>query len=276
MIHKAVTNREGSALKKFLYLTHLEISRLLKPLIALLVLLILFQQVLLSIAGKNTYDYIPYEAFFAASGAEIVFYLAFAAACGLCIQSVLSNYHGGKSIYTLMTLPQDRSRVHFSKLLSGMAVFLLLICAQWISAILGYALSAPKIQKVVGKTGPYGTEFIWEHAKNGLFLAFIRSGFFRLLFPLDPESLISTVAVLTGFLCGLYYGILCERSGKHIRILPVAAQIGYIIYILNYRLNTQYSMMESRILSLHSVILFASAGFFLWDSIRLVRRGAIL
>ena len=263
-------------MKKLLYLTQMEMKRFLKPLTATVILLILVQQVLLAVAAGRSSVYLPYEAFFSYSGAVLVFYLAFAAACGICIRSVLSDYHGSKSVYTLMTLPRCRSRVYCSKLLSGMAVFLIMHCAQWISALLGYTFFAPKIQTVLRETGPYGMEIQLEHAKNGLFLAFVRSDFFRLLFPLGTKSLLSTISVFLSFLCGLYYAVLCERSRKYIRILPVIAQIGYGIYILNYRLNGQYSWLEPRILSLHSGILLIFAGFFLWDSIRLIRGSAIV
>jgi hypothetical protein len=260
---------------KLLYLINFEMQQFLKPLLKGSALLILCQQLLISIAAKRTSLYIPYEELFASSGAVTVFFLAFAAGCGLVLLSVLSNYYGSKSIYTLMTLPQNRSRLYYSKLIAGFMVFLILITAQLISALLGYFLYAPKIQKVLQETGPSGVKFIYEHAKNGLFLAFVRSGFFRLLYPLSLESLVSTIAILVSFLCGLYYGVFSERSRSYLRFAPVMLQVGYIVYILNYRLNAYLGFYEYQSLYLHSAVLLSFAAFFIWDSIRLIRRSAI-
>src|SRR5690606_18639266 len=97
----------------------------------------------------------------------IAFGLAFAAACALCIWNIVYNYHGSKSIYTLLTLPQKRSYLYFSKLITFMMFFLVLLTAQLISAILGYALFAPKIRRVIEGSGLQGAVFIYEHARNG-------------------------------------------------------------------------------------------------------------
>jgi len=77
----------------------------------------------MGVALKDAYNYIPYEEFFATSGSTIVFLLSFATICGLCIMTMISNYFGSKSIYTLMTLPQDRRYFYFSKLVSGLTNF---------------------------------------------------------------------------------------------------------------------------------------------------------
>jgi hypothetical protein len=260
---------------KLLYLINFEMRRFIKPLLTVSALLILCQQILMGIAAKSTYMYIPYEEFFITSGAAAVFYLAFAACCGLCILSVLSNYHGSKSIYTLMTLPQDRSKLYFSKLVSGSMAFLVLFTVQIISAMLGYVFFTPKIQRTVQETSPYGAMFIFEHAKNGLFLAFVRSQLFRLIYPLGLEGLVSTISILISFLCGLYYGVFSERSKGYFRFVPIVAQVGYSIYIIHYRLNAPLGFNEPQNLYLHSIVLIGLTAFFIWDSIRLVRKSAI-
>ncbi len=262
-------------MKKLLYLINYEMQRFLKLPLIISFLLILAQQVLMAIVSKNTYRYIPYEEFFASSSAVTIFFLAYASCCGICILSILSNYHGSKSIYTLMTLPHNRSRLYFSKLIFGSMVFLVLLSAQMISSLIGYVLFAPKIQRVIQETGPYGAQYVYEHAKNGLFLAFVRSGFFRLLYPLGLESFISSAAILFSFICGLYYGILCERSKKYIRIALVIAHLGYSIYILNHRYNAHLGFEQGQNLYIHSIIFTAFAGFFIWDSLRLIRKSTI-
>ena len=259
-------------MSKLFYLINGEIRRFRWPLTAMVVFLVLFQQILLGISAEDTYIYIPYEEFFQSSGAVIVFGLAFAASCVLCIWSLVYNYHGSKSIYTLLTLPQKRSQYYFSKLVTCLTFFLILITVQLISAILGYALFAPKIQRAVEELV---LTVRFDRAKNGLFLSFIRSAFFRLLFPLGWESLFSSISILFTFVAALLYGVLCERSKRYYRLILVAAQVGYSIYLLNYRITAADGFQPHRNLTLHSVLMLLFAVFFIWDSIKLIRSSAI-
>ncbi|MHB8064093.1 MAG: hypothetical protein ACYDG2_15945 [Ruminiclostridium sp.] len=84
-------------------------------------LLIVGQNILLYFAARDYVSgrYLPFENLISLSGVPIVFYICFALMLGSCLYIVLSNYIGGKSIYTLMTLPQNRSYIYISKLFAG-------------------------------------------------------------------------------------------------------------------------------------------------------------
>jgi hypothetical protein len=259
-------------LKKLIYLINTEIRRFRWPLIGIMVLLVFFQQVLLGISADNNFRYVPYEEFFNSSGAIIVFGFAFAACCTLSIWTIVYNYHGSKSIYTLMTLPQNRSQLYLSKLITCLMFFLILLTTQLLSALLGYIIFAPKIQRPVEEL--YAT-VRYDHAKNGLFLSFIRSNFFRLLFPLGLKSFISSISILFAFVVGLLYGVLCERSKSYYRLILVTAHMGYSIYLVNYRITATDFFQRHQSLTIHSVLMLLITAFFIWDSMKLVRSSAI-
>lgn len=262
-------------MSKLIYLINVEIRRYRWSLAAMVVILILFQQILLGITAGNTNIYIPYEEFFQSSGAVIVFGLAFAACCVLCIWSIVYNYHGSKSIYTLMALPQKRSFYYFSKLVTCLMFFLILITTQLLSALLGYALFAPHIRRVAEQSSVYGTTFRFDHAKNGLFLSFVRSDFFRLLFPLSSKSFFSSISILFAFVTGLLYGVLCERSKKYSRLILAAAQVGYGIYLVNYRITAADFFQRHQNLVIHGILMLLLTVLFIWGSIRLIRSSTI-
>ncbi|NLB43450.1 MAG: ABC transporter permease subunit, partial [Clostridiales bacterium] len=125
-------------MSKLIYLINMEVRRFRWTLAVMVVILISFQQILLGISAGNNYRYVPYEEFFNSSGAVIVFGLAFAACCALSIWSIVYNYHGSKSIYTLVTRPQKRSQLYLSKLITCLMFFLILMTTQLLSALLGY------------------------------------------------------------------------------------------------------------------------------------------
>ncbi|HHY83426.1 MAG TPA: hypothetical protein GX505_12245 [Clostridiales bacterium] len=260
---------------KLFYLVNLELKRFRWILLSIVVFLIIFQQILLGLSAKDTFHYIPYEEFFASSGSIIVFGLAFASTCALCIWSILSNYHGSKSVYTLMTLPQNRSVLYLSKLIACLMYFIVTITSQMISILMGYVFFAPKIQRVIQESSVYGANIIQEHASNGLFLAFVRSDFFRIIFPLGWKSFISSASLLFSTVTGLVYGILCERSKRYKRIILAILQAGYGIYIVNYRVNANLGFTEFQNLIVHSIFTFVFAAFFIWDSVRLIQKSEI-
>lgn len=268
-------------MKRFLYLCNFEFKRLSRLIFVTLGLMVVVQLVLMHLYRKENYQwqnhrYIPYEEFLSSSGIFIVFFLAFGAISVFFLLSILSNYHGSKSIYTLMTLPQDRSLSYFSKLASGFLSFLTLFASQLISVIIGYVFYAPKIATIVQTTQyPYVDVTIFKNAKNGLFLAFIRSDFLRVLFPLSLEGVTSTIVIIIVFVTGLYFSVLCERSCRYFRITVVLIQVGYIIYVLNYRINSVHGLIDYQNLYVHSVIMLMFAIFFVWDSIRLIHINAI-
>lgn len=144
--------------------------------------------ILLNRATDHSNFYKHFETIYESSGCIIVFAIFFAAICGICIQSFYSNYFGSKSIYALITLPMKREGIYFGKLISFFIYFLMFFAAQLISIFAAYGIASSKIAQ-------------WEGGKylmnNGLFLAFLRSGFLRILLPLRLEGIVSTVSIFT-------------------------------------------------------------------------------
>jgi len=257
-------------LKKFYYLVNHEFKQVRRLLFAACGLLIAGQLLFMGLAAGKQYEYVPYEEFFISSGSLFIFFICFAAVCGLCILSIFSNYYGSRSIYVLMTLPQDRSRVYYAKLLAGLACFLLLLASQYISGALGYTLFAPRIMETING------ELTFRRPVNGLFLAFVRHPFFRMVLPLGAESTLSSAAILISFICSLYHAVICERSRRYYRLALPMLNIGLIVYITVYRINSLSGFWPYRNLYLLSLAATAFAVFLAGDSIGLIRRSAVV
>jgi len=138
---------------------------------------------------------------------------------------------------------------------------------QLISVFISYALVSSK-------------QAAWEGGKylmnNGLFLAFLRSGFLRILLPLGLEGIVSTVSIFVVIVCSLYYGLLCERSKRFWGFAPIVAVIFLLIRVIAYRVNQSNMSWEYINLYVYSIILFCFSGLFICHGIKLVKRGAIV
>jgi len=252
-------------MKNYYRLLNYELVSLLRPLIILCLGTIITPLPLLKQAMQDySNQHNRFENVYLTSGCIVVFVIYFAALCGICIKSIYDNYWGSKSIYTLMTLPVKREIVYLSKLTAFFICSIGLIAAQLISIFLGYALFAPTLIRSIDG------EVYYPRMRNGLFLAFIRSDFLRIILPLSIEGFISSLVILIAIVSSLYYGILCERSRRFIGYLPIMATIVIIIYALSQRIN-----MDGNIY-LMSLILLLFSAFFIWHGIRLVKRSAIV
>jgi hypothetical protein len=255
-------------MKKFYKLLNYEVSQYITKVIIICFGTIISPLLLLNGALTDYSNlYQRFETIYESSGSIIVFAIYFAAICGICIQSLYSNYSGSKSIYTLITLPMKREGIYFSKLIAFFIYFLMFFSAQLISVFISYALVSSK-------------SAAWEGGKylmnNGLFLAFLRSGFLRILLPLGLEGIISTVSIFVVIVCSLFYGLLCERSKRFWGFIPIVAVIFLLIRVIVYRVNQSNMSWEYITLYVYSTILFCFSGFFIWHGIRLVKRGAIV
>jgi len=259
-------------LKRFYYLLNHELRSLYRLTLSICLLLVTLQQFFLL---RSMRDYLNgferFEDLFSKSGAIAVFLVSFAVLIVLCIYNVYSNYMESKSIYTLLTLPQKREYLYFAKLAAFTLCFFALFAAQIISVCLGYWINTCYL---AGKQIPEGISL---PIHNGLFLAFVRSDFLRLLLPLGLKSIVSNLAVFTSFICSLYYAVLCERAGRYAGFAGVLLNMGLIVYVLNYRINAlKIIISEYRDMYLFSGIMLCITLFIVYDSIRLIKRSAIV
>lgn len=211
----------------------------------------------------------PYERFedlYVSSGCVAVFLVFFAAACGFFLKTFYAQYWGSKSVYTYLTLPVKRETVYASKLAVFISCLLMLIAAQFISIRLGYGLFAARLDAY--SEGQLSM-------RNGLFLAVIRSEFFRILLPLNVSRILSSLCILVALATALYYGVLCERSKKYWGIGIIIAAFFIMIKVLGYRMSETIYFSPPSGLYPSSVLLLILSGFFVWHGIRLMKRGAI-
>lgn len=249
-------------MKGFYRLLNYDFGQMSKIMCGISLILIMAQNLLLSscLKSNSQYKYIPYEKLIDMSGVTFVFYLCLALTAACCVYSIVANYIGSKSIYTLMTLPGMRRKVYFSKLTAGAAAFLMLLAAQFISVFIGFKLFSTQIVRYDS------SGMVAEHPVNGLFLAFIRSDFLRILFPLSPESFISTAAIFISLLCGIYYVILCIQSKKYINISIAFVNFVAVLFVLNYRVNA-FEGWKYHNLYIYSGLFIAASAYYIWQCI---------
>lgn len=207
-----------------------------------------------------------FEDLYATSGSAMWFTFFVVLVCAFFLKTVYADYWGSKSIYTYLTLPVKREALYLSKLFVFMTSLLLLLASQLISIRLGYALYAAKV-------GSYGEGAFIMH--NGFFLAMIRSEYFRLLLPLSFSRMLSSLGILIVAATGIYYGALCERSRKFYGLAAIVATIWITINVIGYRMNEDIHYNELKSLYVSSASLFMLSGFFVWHSLRILRRGAV-
>jgi len=252
-------------MKKYYRLLNYELISIIKPFIAICLVTIISPLLLLNRAMQNYGNHHDrFENVYLKSGCIIAFAICFAALCGLCIKNIYGNYWGSKSIYTLMTLPVKKEIIYFSKLTAFFICFIGLIAAQLLSVFLGYAFFAPTLLRTISGIVHY------PRMHNGLFLAFIRSDFLRILLPLSIEGLISSLSVLITVVSSIYYAALCERSHRFGGFILITAAIILIIYTLSQRIDMNGNLY------LMSLVLLLFSIFFIWHSIRLIKRSAIV
>lgn len=208
-----------------------------------------------------------YEDLFLASGSPQLFFIL----CALLLAGFLLNFYRGywrsKSIYTLIALPVRREALYFAKLLALLTAFLILIAAELLAIRLGYGYTADRMM-LAGQEGPMA---------NGLFLAFLRCDFFRLLLPLNFSRMLSTAALLLAATTGAYYAALCERSRRRLGLTAAVVAFAVILRVIGYRLGESAGSAVYHAEGLYpsSILLLAASAGFVWHSIVLYKKGAI-
>lgn len=213
--------------------------------------------------------YERFETLYASSGSIIVFILFFTLLCGWFLKTCYENYARGKSIYTMLALPVKREALYFSKVVSFAIALLALIAAQLLSVLLFYGWF------IAGAANADQPELLMH---NGLFLAFLRSEFLRILLPLHWQGMLSTFSMFVAVVVGVYYGALCERSKRYWGFIVIWGAAMIMIRMLLYRLEeVRYSPFYDTLnLPLYSGLLLFLCGWMVWHSLHLLKKGAIV
>ncbi len=207
-----------------------------------------------------------FENLYSSSGCSLLFLGLLVLLCLYFLKSVYAGYWGSKSVYTYLSLPVARESLYFAKLIVFVTGCLLLLAAQLVSIRLGYSLVMSKAETYLD--GRYVMN-------NGLFLAFARSEFLRVLLPMTFGRMLSSLGMLLVIVTGVYYGALCERSRTYVGFVPIAFA-GWLLYrTLAYRLNEPIHFNSPTNLYPSSILFFVLSAWFVWHGVRLMKRGTI-
>lgn len=257
-------------MKNFYRLLNVEFGTMLKGTLLLCIGTALIPLLFLYLEVRN-YDpfttvYERFEIIYASSGSAALFLVFLAALYGVFLKTIYAQYWRSKSIYTYLTLPVKREVLYFSKLTAFLVCLLMLLTAQLLSVILGYNLVAEQVGSI------QDGQFLMN---NGLFLAFIRSEFLRILFPIGFPEMVSSLSIGFALSTGIYYGALCERSKQYGGLVLVMIGFFIIRSVVNERMSVPLHAESYTNWYFTSTLLLLLSGFFMWHSIRLFKRGAI-
>lgn len=242
-----------------------------KLVIIISVILVLGQNLLIYIsAGEYTSGrYIPFEDLLSESGVPVVFYICFVLILACCVYSVISDYYGSKSIYTLMSIPGSRPYIFLSKTISGFIYLIMLATSQIISIFLSYLLFSTSYT-VIEANGLIS----YVRPVNGLFLAFVRSDFLRLLFPMSSEGIASNCMIAVSVILAVFFTSYCILAHRYFYLIFPVLNLLFVISVVNKKNNALYS--ENQNLFLYSIILLAFSTYYVYQNIRWLRKSAIL
>ena len=256
-------------MKGFYRLLNFEFGVLLRGTLILCAGVVIMPLSLLHTASKGYSMFSEYERFedlYVSTGCVTVFFVFLALLCALFLQSIYANYWGSKSIYTYLTLPVKRETVYYSKLFAFAICVLMLLAAQLLSVQLGYSLVADKLGEL------NNGQFVMS---NGLFLAFIRSNFLRMLLPLNVSGALSSISILVTLVTGLYYAALIERSKRYWGYMIIAVAVIFVMKEWNFRMSLPVYYVINTDYNLRILFLFFLSNFFRWHGSMLVKKGAV-
>ncbi len=252
---------------RFYRLLNYECSELLRGVLLLSAALILSNVFFFMLELRQPgFQYQRFEHLYTSSGGPLLFLLFVILLIAFYVKSMYASYWGSKSIYTFLTLPVKRDSLYWSKLLAFLIGFLVLYASQFISVAITYWMLENKLLGTIAET------YLMH---NGLYLAYIRSGFFSMLMPHSLSGALSTLLLILTLLLGVYYAVLCERSRMIWGYIPIVVSIRMISQIVLYRTSLPLDYLWSFNVDIRSVILLVICLFFAWHSVVLLRRGAV-
>lgn len=192
--------------------------------------------VAVAFGGNNVYlakGFLPYEIILDHSWIPICFLVGILLLTVHLFWQMRKYKSGGKSIYTFYTLPMEGKQTAASFLLTAGAI-LFFYYALWLILIL--VMYFPLMKAMVSLAAQQ--EFLMADGSivtgldatrhNGLFLAFVRSGFLRMFYSVQWQVLLSvmmTLALLAVLSC---YSALMENIG--VFVLLVLYAVGSMVY----------------------------------------------
>ncbi|TCK99716.1 hypothetical protein EDC19_0074 [Natranaerovirga hydrolytica] len=251
-----------------------------KRYVLLLAMISFFLQLFFISRGQGeAQDFVPYETMFIESGAMVVAVLTLILMCGICVRSFNNNFNESKSIYTLMALPQKRSKLLFSKILAWLVGFALIIANQVITGIVGYKMFAPVFNQYIYRERMIEA-IITEPMTNGLLLSFVRSDFYRILMPLSLEGFLSSLIICLSIVFGMYYVLVLSKNNQVNHLVGFTVVLIHLIGIINvlrYRIQmpTEFGVAKYQNLYHYNLFFIVIIGFYIIRSVSLINKTTI-
>jgi hypothetical protein len=192
--------------------------------------------------------------------------LAVLSVIGYFIYTIYADYWGNKAIYTYMTLPIRREWIYVSRVIACTLSLLFITAVQVITVYASYAIYADHI------SGYEEGRFL---VQNGLFLAFIRSPFLRLILPLGWLGSLCILCILLVLTTGIYDAILSERAKRRASHVFIVAAVYGLFDLCKLVFRPEVHQVTSERLIIGCMILLLLSGYFVGHSLYLIRRGAI-
>ncbi|NLM74844.1 MAG: hypothetical protein GX187_01975 [Clostridiaceae bacterium] len=231
-------------MRKLYYLLNEEFRQLLKPLTLICLFNTIGQLLLIKIKAKD-FEVLAsrFEYFYASSGCMILFTICLLAVTGLFVTAFYKHYWGSKSIYTLLTLPADRIKIYLVMLVSFYLGLMLFYLINFVTVYLTYILYVSELKNIY-----MGEMYILN---NGLFLAFVRSGIFRVIFPLTFNGRLFLVLTFLLIPAVILFSVISERGLRYKNLILSGFSIFLTVLGISQRIET---FAKTPVLALMSVL----------------------
>jgi len=206
--------------------------------------LLIFQ--LISFSNQSFMNGVRLEQYMQRSGYSTMFFIAFALIMIIIAVSVYQRYFGAKSIYTLMSLPMNKTSVYLSFIIPGIIAVLMLVFTQIISVHLSHIITLSKLSRY---TPMYSSTLILEriplsevdYMDNAVFLSFIRYDYLRMLLPLNLFDWVRSLSLLIAPIVSVVTFAFCERSRRYAGMGLVLLQAILMWQIVSNINNTSFT-----------------------------------
>jgi len=218
-------------MKKLLYLINHEMRMLIKILLIIELSMIGIQSIsfMFVISNENNL-YLRFEELLEMAQIPIIFFVSFILVLLLNILSYYRYFIGSKSIYTLLTLPQKRRAIYCAKLFAGIISIFSLLASQMLGVLMNY---------LVFDASGYGMPKV----TNALLLAFARSNFLRMIFPMHLFYIMINSVIFISLVVVVIFLAITETAKKHTwMLLPIPWLLCALIFGVWPLYQTEFSL----------------------------------
>lgn len=225
----------------------------------------LCQPLLYWIALQNFREETRFETVYLASAAPILLPVLLAGLTGWMVW-ITGRDLTNASIATLLMLPGSRNKIYLAKIAAFCSALLLVMAGILVGIGICYLFF---LQWCADYAQMIGVDC---RMTAGFWLGLVRTPLFRLLCPMTPKEICSTLLLLATLpVLGFYIG--WRRSRRYIRAILLTAPTIFIwVYLLRFRLAENHLYPDWMPLAFSTALVLLLA-FIVWDSFHAVRTG---